>query len=85
MLQVASDALSRVTYACMMEQADDLISGICTAAGVDRTADLPSLNKGRRLRDATSDELAIVAEHNRVDAALYVRVRGRFQRALLAP
>jgi len=74
LLESARAALARVTYSCALEQADDLLSGICTVAGVDRAEKLPRLNEAPRLREPTPDELAIIAEHNRVDSELYATV-----------
>ena len=77
LLQAARESLSRITYACTLEGASDLLSDICVVAGVNRYEDLPRLHQGRRLRDATPEELALIADSNRVDRELYESVRRR--------
>lgn len=75
LLEAARESLSRVTYACVLDDASDLLSDICVVAGVDRTEALPRLHDARRLREATAAELAAIAGHNRVDRVLYESVR----------
>lgn len=77
LLESARRSLSEMTYACTLEDASELLSDICVVAGVNRVEDLPRLHQGRRLRQTTPEELALIASYNQVDRELYESVRKR--------